>query len=88
MSKIQITDLPATGTELFQGAESFLTELQSVEASAVYGGKKGGSSSKNSGGKMGRSGKSSRGNSSGAVGGGVFCPPDHNGGIIITPGNG
>ncbi|WP_310489450.1 hypothetical protein [Chamaesiphon sp. VAR_69_metabat_338] len=38
MSKIQISELNATGTELFQGAESFLTELQPMEASAIYGG--------------------------------------------------
>jgi hypothetical protein len=49
MSRVKITDLQANGTELFQGSESFLTELQSIEASAIYGGKK------NTGGKVGNS---------------------------------
>jgi hypothetical protein len=40
MSKIQINDLQAAGSELFDGNESFLTELQATEASAVFGGKK------------------------------------------------
>jgi hypothetical protein len=61
MSRIQIANLQ-TGTELFQGNESFLTELQSVEASAIYGGKKCGGSSKKTGGKS--SGGSTVGKSS------------------------
>jgi hypothetical protein len=40
MSKIQINNLQAAGSELFQSSESFLTELQATEAHAVYGGKK------------------------------------------------
>lgn len=51
MSKIQIADLRSTGTELFQGNESFLTELQTVEANAIYGGKKCTGSKKKTGGK-------------------------------------
>jgi hypothetical protein len=69
MSKIQIADLKATGNELFQGNESFLTELQSVEANAIYGGKKctgkkktGGKSS--DGCKVGKSSDKSTGKSS------------------------
>jgi hypothetical protein len=60
MSRIQIADIQSTGTALFQGNESFLNELQPVEAHAIYGGKKctGGKSSggKSSGGcKVGKS---------------------------------
>jgi hypothetical protein len=40
MSKIQINNLQAAGSELFDGNESFLTELQATEASAIFGGKK------------------------------------------------
>ncbi len=40
MSKIQINNLQAAGSELFNGNESFLTELQATEASAIFGGKK------------------------------------------------
>jgi hypothetical protein len=38
MSRIQLANLPSAGTALFQGSESFLTELQSTEAHAIYGG--------------------------------------------------
>ncbi len=73
MSRIQIDSLQ-TGTELFQGNESFLTELQPVEANAIYGGKKctGGKSSggKSSGCKVGKSSHKSTGkNSNGGCGG-------------------
>jgi hypothetical protein len=91
MSRIQIADLQSTGTELFQGNESFLTDLQSVEASAIYGGKgcvrKAGRSKKgkSSGGKIGCSSKSSGGKSSG---GGTCPPPPGGGGIITPPGGG
>jgi hypothetical protein len=80
MSRIQIADLQATGTELFQGNESFLTELQSVEASAIYGGKACGSTkkSKPSGSKIGCSSKNSGGKSSG----GAMCPPPV---VVVTP---
>lgn len=75
MSRIEIADLQSTGTELFQGNESFLTELQPVEANAIYGGKKctgnkktGGKSS--SGCKVGKSSinKSTGKSSSGSCG--------------------
>jgi hypothetical protein len=66
MPRIQIVDLQS-GAELFQGNESFLTELQSVEASAIYGGGK----KKNGSSKMG---KSSSGNSSGKSSGSHTCP--------------
>jgi hypothetical protein len=39
MSNIQINNLQAAGSEFFQGSESFLTDLQAIEAHAVYGGK-------------------------------------------------
>jgi hypothetical protein len=39
MSKIQINNLQTFGSELFDGGESFLTELQSTEAHTVFGGK-------------------------------------------------
>ena len=74
MSKIQIAELNVTGTELFQGAESFLTELQPMEASAIYGGAC--SANKKSGGK--RSGGSKMGKSSGKSSGKtkiVVVPP-------------
>jgi hypothetical protein len=38
MSKIQITDLQPIGSELFQSAESFLTELKPTEAHNIFGG--------------------------------------------------
>jgi hypothetical protein len=39
MSKIKIGNLQAAGVEMFQGSESFLTELQSTEANQIFGGK-------------------------------------------------
>jgi hypothetical protein len=39
MSKLQITTLQTAGAELFQEGDSFLRDLQSIEAHAVYGGK-------------------------------------------------
>jgi hypothetical protein len=39
MSKLQITNLQPAGAELFQEGDSFLRDLQSIEANAVYGGK-------------------------------------------------
>lgn len=50
MSRIQLANLPSAGSELFQGSESFLTELKSTEAHAIYGGSKKKSKSKKSGG--------------------------------------
>jgi hypothetical protein len=38
MSKIQIANLQPVGSELFQGGESFLAELQATEAHAIHGG--------------------------------------------------
>jgi hypothetical protein len=55
MSKIQIADLQSTGTALFQGNESFLNELQPVEAHAIYGGKKCTGGKKSGGCKVGKS---------------------------------
>lgn len=83
MSKIQITDLNAAGNELFQG-ESFLTELQSVEANAIYGGKK-----RSGGKKTGGIGKSSAGKNSVKSSGGSMCPPPPpcDDVIITLPGN-
>ncbi len=68
MSRIQIADLQSTGTELFQGTESFLTELQPVEANAIYGGKKCTGNKKKTGGKSSggcKVGKSSANKSTG-----------------------
>jgi hypothetical protein len=80
MSRIQIADLQANGTELFQGAESFLTQLQSVEASAIYGGKHAGGNKKTGGSKIG---KSSGGKSSGSKSsGGSNCPPPN---VVVIP---
>jgi hypothetical protein len=39
MSKLQIANLQPAGAELFQEGDSFLRDLQSIEANAVYGGK-------------------------------------------------
>jgi hypothetical protein len=73
MSRIQLTNLPSAGSTLFQGSESFLTELQSTEAHAIYGGKghsKGCGSNKGHGGSK----KGSKGHG-GSYGGGGYCPP-------------
>jgi hypothetical protein len=40
MSKLQITTLQTAGAELFQENDSFLKDLQPVEAHAIYGGTK------------------------------------------------
>jgi hypothetical protein len=39
MSKIQIANLQPAGVELFQGGESFLSDLQAADAHQIYGGK-------------------------------------------------
>jgi uncharacterized membrane protein len=69
MSKIQITNLQPIGVELFQGAESFLTELKATEAHQVQGGKgkskKSGSRKSKSKSKSGKSGSSRSGRSGG-----------------------
>ncbi len=86
MPRIQITDLQS-GAELFQGKESFLTELQSVEASAIYGGKKktgGSKTGKSSGSKMG---KSSNRNSSGKSSGRHTCPVTPGGDGVVPGGD-
>jgi hypothetical protein len=41
MSKIQIENLQTAGSDLFQGGESFLTELQATEAHTIFGGSSG-----------------------------------------------
>jgi uncharacterized membrane protein len=81
MSRIQIADLQVNGTELFQGTESFLTELQSVEANAIYGGKKCGGSKKKTAGKSSggcKVGKSSANKSTGKISGGGCGGPTPN----------
>jgi hypothetical protein len=47
MSLINISDLNPAGSDLFATTDSFMTELQEAEATAIYGGKsnKGGGSS-------------------------------------------
>jgi hypothetical protein len=64
MSKIQIGNLHPAGAELFQGGESFLTELQATEAHTIHGGTCYGKKSKKS--------KKSKSKSYGPVG---KCPP-------------
>jgi hypothetical protein len=54
MSKIQINNLQVAGSELFQGGESFLTELQATEAHTIYGGGSKKKSGKGSGKKSGK----------------------------------
>jgi hypothetical protein len=66
MSKIQLTNLQSAGSDLFQGSESFLSELKSTEAHAIYGGK-GGSKKGCGGGSKKKSNKSGHG--------GGYCPP-------------
>jgi hypothetical protein len=68
MSKLQINNLKPSGAELFQGSESFLTELKATEAHSILGGKSGKSKkSKKSG-----SGKSKKSGSGGNSGGGSY----------------
>jgi hypothetical protein len=69
MSKIQIGNLQPAGVEMFQGGESFLTELQSTEAHQIHGGKKNSSKSK----RGSKSKKSSKSKSSPL--GGCLPPP-------------
>ncbi len=59
MSKIHITNLQPAGSELFQGSESFLTELQPTAAHAIYGGK-----NKNKSGSKKKSGSNNNSGSS------------------------
>jgi hypothetical protein len=72
MSKIQISNLQPAGVELFQGSESFLTELQTTEAHKIFGG---------SGSKKGKSGKGKSGKSKSGKSKSkktpiiVICPP-------------
>ncbi len=54
MSLIQISDLNPAGSDLFAGAESFLTDLQDNDSSNVFGGGK-----KGRGGRGGKSGSGS-----------------------------
>jgi hypothetical protein len=72
MSRIQLTNLQSAGSTLFQGGEGFITELQSTEAHAIYGGK--GGSRKGCGGSRKGSKKGSKGHG-GSYGGGGYCPP-------------
>jgi hypothetical protein len=84
MSKIQINSLQTAGSELFQGSESFLTELQATEAHAVYGGK---SKKKSNKGSKKKSNKGSNKGSNKNSGGTpivfvpfpvpFYCPPCH-----------
>jgi hypothetical protein len=64
MSKLQITNLQPAGVELFQEGDSFLRDLQTIEAHAIYGGtsyyKSSGKKHKSSG-KYKSSGKKSSG---------------------------
>jgi hypothetical protein len=77
MSKIQITNLQPVGAELFQGAESFLTELKATEAHQIQGGK--GKSKKSGSSKSKKSGSKKSGSSKSRSGGSYYqipcCPP-------------
>ena len=42
MAFIEISDLNAAGSDLFTGADSFLTELETTKTTQIFGGKKGG----------------------------------------------
>jgi hypothetical protein len=76
MSKIQLGNLQPAGVEMFQGSESFLTELKSTEAHQIHGGKKkSGKSGSKSGSKKSGSSKSGSGSSYGGPGGCVPVPP-------------
>jgi hypothetical protein len=83
MSKIQINNLQAAGSELFESSESFLTELQATEAHAVYGGKNGsnkGSNRGNKGSNKGNKGSNKNNRNSGRtpiVFVPVYFPPYH-----------
>jgi hypothetical protein len=73
MSKIQLGNLQPAGVEMFQGSESFLTELKSTEAHQIHGGKK--NSSKKSGSKSGSKKNSSKSNSGSSYGNPRGCVP-------------
>jgi hypothetical protein len=75
MAFIEISDLNAAGSDLFTGADSFLTELETTKTTQIFGGKKGGW---NGGGKKHSGGWSGGGkkHSGGWNGGGK----KHNGG--------
>jgi hypothetical protein len=60
MSNIQINNLQAAGSDFFQSSESFLTELQAIEAHAIYGGKKGSNKGSNKGFNNGSNNSSGR----------------------------
>jgi hypothetical protein len=72
MSKIKIGNLQAAGVEMFQGGESFLTELQSTEAHQIFGGKCKNKSKSKKGVKSlkAKSGSKSGSSKSGVCGGG------------------
>jgi hypothetical protein len=42
MAFIEISNLNTAGSDLFAGADSFLTELQTIETTQIFGGSKGG----------------------------------------------
>ena len=76
MSKIQINNLQTTGSELFAGGESFLTELQATEAHAIYGGKSNKKSKKGSKNKSNKGSNKSSGKNP-VVHVPVYCKPCH-----------
>jgi hypothetical protein len=71
MSRIQISNLQPAGAELFQGSESFLTELQATEAHKIHGGSKKKSGGKKKSGSKKKSGNNNSGNFGSPV---VFVP--------------
>jgi hypothetical protein len=75
MSKIKIGNLQAAGVEMFQGGESFLTELQSTEAHQIFGGKCKSKSKKGVKSLKAKSGSKSGSSKSGVCGGGGLPLP-------------
>lgn len=67
MALIEISNLKPAGSELFAGAESFLTELQETDSSQIFGGGGHGGGSKKS-----KKSKKSKGSKGGGYG---YCPP-------------
>ena len=68
MALIEISNLKPAGSELFAGAESFLTELQETDSSQIFGG---GGHGGSKGSKKSKKSKKSKG----SKGGGYGCPP-------------
>jgi hypothetical protein len=73
MANIQISNLNIAGSDLFAGADSFLTELQETDTARIIGGGSGKGGCGYGGGKSGKGGYG--GGKSGKGGYGGFCNP-------------